>query len=86
MGSEARTVGEFSVLHLLFDLLESDRTCRRFGLGLHPALRAALEKELSWPAHAASPSAADASELSDSLSDNVVRLETRKPDTGSRSA
>jgi predicted small lipoprotein YifL len=59
-------------------LLAADDMARLHGCGLKPALRAAIEKDLRFPAHAASPTPQDAQSLNE-LPENVVRLEVSQP-------
>ncbi len=57
----------------LVDLLATDALARRFGIALNPRLRAAIEADLRFPAHAAGPgSQADATTVAEA--ENVIRL------------
>ncbi|WP_217359447.1 hypothetical protein [Ruegeria arenilitoris] len=59
-------------------LLAADDLARTHGCGLKPALRAAIEKDLRFPAHAASPTPQEA-QLQNELPKNVVKLKAPQP-------
>jgi len=69
----------------LADLLGMDANARRFGCGMNPRLRAAIETELRFPARAAGP-APRAEDTADPLPDNVTRLCADRPDQRSKKA
>lgn len=59
-------------------LLASDDMARQYGCGLKPALRAAIEADLRFPTHAASP-LLDESQTLGALPENVVRIRSSEP-------
>ena len=63
----------------LTDLLAMDATAQRFGCGLNPRLRAALEADLRYPSRAAvaPPRPAD---MAGPLPANVTRLADHAPE------
>ncbi|MEQ8429777.1 MAG: hypothetical protein RLN94_15110 [Roseovarius sp.] len=62
----------------LTDLLAMDATARRFGCGLNPRLRAAIEADLRYPSRAAAAPPRPAA-MAGPLPANVTRLVDRSP-------
>lgn len=60
---------------LMSTLLATDDVARQFGCQLKPELRAAIERDLRFPAYAASPQP-DVEHMQGDLPENVVRLPT----------
>ena len=58
---------------LSIDLLAMDTLAHRFGCGLNPALRRALETDVRFPSRAASPPATPA-QMQAPLPANAIRL------------
>lgn len=58
---------------LMTSLIATDDLSRLFGSGLHPRLRAAIEADLRFPAHAAAPCPIDPIATAD-LPANTVQL------------
>jgi len=59
---------------LLRELLAADRLAQRHGVGLHPALRAAMAAELRFPARSSGPSVQASTCAQEPLPETVTPL------------